>query len=112
MHLKLYLTVVDQHLSLKDQGVMSSGHPMVITIPFLACRILLIRLAIVDFDVRASLSSGTGHGGVNNYNLLSGQFRQGSNNIVLATDKGVIDQTNLFRVHYATLYIYDMWLEK
>ena len=62
--------------------------------------------------VRASLSSGSGHGGVNNYNLLSGQFRQGSNNIVLATDKGVIDQTNLFRVHYATLYIYDLWLEK
>lgn len=62
--------------------------------------------------IRAALSSGTGHGGINNYNLLSGQFRQGSNNIVLAADKNEIDQTNLFRVHYATLYIYDMWLEK
>lgn len=62
--------------------------------------------------IRASLSSGSGHGGLNNYNLLSGQFRQGNNAIVLAADKDVIDQTNLFRVHYATLYIYDMWLEK
>ncbi len=62
--------------------------------------------------VRASLSSGTGHGGINNYNLLSGQFRQGYNTIVMEADKSVIDQNNLFRLHYATLYIYDMWLEK
>ena len=62
--------------------------------------------------VRAALSSGTGHGGINNYNLLSGQFRQGYNTIVMEADKSVIDQNNLFRIHYATLYIYDMWMEK
>lgn len=62
--------------------------------------------------VRAALSSGTGHGGVNNYNLLSGQFRQGSNEIIMVVDKNIIDQNNLFRIHYATLYIYDMWMEK
>ena len=62
--------------------------------------------------VRAALSSGTGHGGINNYNLLSGQFRQGYNTIVMEADKSVIDQNNLFRIHYATLYIYDMWMDK
>ena len=62
--------------------------------------------------IRAALSSGSGHGGINNYNLLSGQFRQGNNAIVMTADKSIIDRNNLFRIHYATLYIYDMWLEK